>query len=179
MDLKKKIIDDIIATEGGYVDHPNDRGGPTMYGITQSVARQNGFNGPMKLMPRVLAEYIYENKYLKPINFDAIAEISSLVAAEIADTGVNMGPKTAAIFFQQTLNSLNRNQKDYADIVEDGDIGPATITAFKSLINKRGLNYTVGIVLKVLNILQGARYLELARRNQTQEDFMHGWLKRT
>ena len=30
-----EIIDDILRREGGYVDHPLDRGGPTNFGITQ------------------------------------------------------------------------------------------------------------------------------------------------
>ena len=30
----KEIIDGIIKREGGYVDHPADRGGPTKFGIT-------------------------------------------------------------------------------------------------------------------------------------------------
>lgn len=35
-----KMIDDIIRREGEYVDHPNDRGGPTKYGITQKTLSQ-------------------------------------------------------------------------------------------------------------------------------------------
>ena len=30
----------MIALESGYVDHPNDKGGPTKYGITLKVARE-------------------------------------------------------------------------------------------------------------------------------------------
>lgn len=178
MELKTKIIDDIIKAEGGYVHHPNDFGKITNWGITQAVAHANGFTGDMRNLPRSLAVQIYENKYLKPINFDALAEISVMIAAEVADTGVNMGPATAARFLQQALNALNRNQKDYSDILEDAQIGPATIQALNSFVSKRGKEYAVVTLLKVLNILQGAKYIELARANKTQEDFMHGWLKR-
>ena len=31
------LISDIIRREGGYVNHPDDRGGPTNYGITQAT----------------------------------------------------------------------------------------------------------------------------------------------
>lgn len=32
------IIDAILRAEQGYVDHPDDRGGPTNHGITLAVA---------------------------------------------------------------------------------------------------------------------------------------------
>ena len=41
-----QMIDDILRREGGYVNHPADKGGPTKYGITLKhagpVARQGG-----------------------------------------------------------------------------------------------------------------------------------------
>ena len=52
-------IDEVIAREGGYGHHPADRGGPTNFGITQAVARANGYAGDMRKLPRTLAETIY------------------------------------------------------------------------------------------------------------------------
>ena len=38
-----RMIDDMIGREGGFVDHPADRGGPTRFGITQAtLARSLG-----------------------------------------------------------------------------------------------------------------------------------------
>ena len=47
-----ELIDELIEREGGYVNHPADRGGPTRFGITEAVARAHGYAGPMKWLPR-------------------------------------------------------------------------------------------------------------------------------
>src|SRR5690349_5113750 len=49
------LIDGLIEREGGYVANPADKGGPTCFGITQAVARANGYVGPMRELPRVEA----------------------------------------------------------------------------------------------------------------------------
>ena len=33
------LIDELIDREGGYSDHPQDRGGATRWGVTEAVAR--------------------------------------------------------------------------------------------------------------------------------------------
>ena len=47
-----ELIDDVIGREGGYSNHPADRGGPTRWGITEAVARAHGFAGDMRDFPR-------------------------------------------------------------------------------------------------------------------------------
>ena len=46
------LIDSLIDREGGYSNHPADRGGPTNYGITEAVARAQGYRGHMRDLPR-------------------------------------------------------------------------------------------------------------------------------
>lgn len=58
-----QLIDDVIAREGGYTNHPADRGGPTRWGITQAVARAHGFAGDMRVFPRDEAAAIYRRVY--------------------------------------------------------------------------------------------------------------------
>ena len=43
-----QLIDAVIDREGGYVDHPADKGGPTRFGITQAVARAHGYAEAMR-----------------------------------------------------------------------------------------------------------------------------------
>ena len=38
-----QLVDGLIAREGGFVDHPADRGGATNWGITEAVARAHRF----------------------------------------------------------------------------------------------------------------------------------------
>lgn len=171
-----KLLDDLIAREGGYVNDPRDAGGETNWGVTARVARANGFAGPMRDMTREQAKTIYSKVYWTAPGFDRVAAFSQTVAEELFDTGVNMGPAKASEFLQIALNGLNSNGKDYPDIAEDGDIGSGTIAALVAYIHKRGVEGIV-VLLKALNCLQGARYIELARGRAANEAFLYGWLR--
>ena len=41
----ESLIDALIDREGGFVDNPADKGGPTCFGITEAVARAHGYAG--------------------------------------------------------------------------------------------------------------------------------------
>jgi lysozyme family protein len=175
----RAIIDGVILREGGYVDNPHDKGGPTKYGITEAVARDNGYMGKMVEMPRAIAFDIYTKRYVTEPGFDKVAALMPKVAAELIDTGVNMGPHWPAVFLQQALNVMNRSHRkqgpDWPELVEDGRLGNRTIAALSKLIEVRG-DRAEPVLLKVLNVLQGYRYFEIARRNATQEEFFFGWV---
>lgn len=170
-----KLIDFVIRREGGYVNHPNDRGGPTNWGITQQVARAYGYLGDMKDLPRSAAINIYKTRYWTGPKFDQVAAICSAIEDEMFDTGINMGPSTAGEFLQRALNVLNRGADDYPDIGADGNIGPMTLAALKGFMAKRGA--AGGEVLrKALDGLQCARYIGIAEKNPSQESFVYGWI---
>ncbi|NNM78237.1 hypothetical protein HJG53_15195 [Sphingomonas sp. ID1715] len=169
------LIDELLDREGGYVNHPADRGGPTSFGITQAVARANGWTGDMRRLPRATAAAIYRRLYwLKP-RYDDVAELAPRIAAELFDTGVNMGPKVATAFLQRALNALNRGARDYADIAVDGLIGPATLAALAGFMRTRGAAGET-VLLKAIEALQGERYLRLAESRPANEAFLYGWL---
>lgn len=170
--MKHRVIDTIIAREGGYVDDPEDSGGETNFGITVAVARENGFTGAMRDMTRQVAFDIYAARYWDAVNADAVAAMSEAIAEELVDTGVNQGPARAGNYLQRSLNVLNRSEKLYADIVVDGDIGPASLRALDAYLGSRGET----VLLRALNCLQGAGYIELAERREKDERFVYGWL---
>lgn len=171
-----RLIDGVIGREGGYTNNPNDTGGATMWGVTERVARANGYAGPMNAMPREVAKNIYFSQYVQRPGFAAVMAVSETIAEELVDTGVNMGPGVASLFLQQALNGLNNQGRDYADIKEDADIGDGSIRALKAFLAKRGAEGE-GVLLKALNCLQGARYIELARGRSANESFLYGWLR--
>ena len=170
------LIDALIEREGDYVNHPADKGGPTCFGITEAVARAQGYAGPMRQLPRDEAAAIYRRLYWARPRFDAIATRSPTLAAELFDTGVNMGPAVAATFLQRALTALNRNGKDYPDLVPDGRIGPTTLAALDGFLAVRGHNSGETVLLRALEALQGERYLRLAERRPANEAFLYGWL---
>ena len=171
-----ELIDGVIDREGGFVDHPADKGGPTCFGITEAVARANGYAGPMDKLPRAEADAIYRRIYWSRPRFDELARRSGRLAAELFDTGVNMGPAVAVTFLQRALTALNRNGKDYPDLTPDGRIGPATLSALDAFLDARGGCSGETVLLRALAALQGERYLRLAERRPANEAFLYGWL---
>lgn len=171
--MKERIINEIIRVEGGYVNDPSDSGGETNFGITVAVARANGYNGRMDCMPRDVAFGIYLAKYWDAVKGDDLAKLSEHVAEEVVDTSVNMGPGRAGKFLQRALNALNNQAKLYLDLVVDGAIGPATVSALRGYLAERSEETLV----KALNCLQGAYYITLAERREKDERFVYGWFK--
>lgn len=172
---KDDIFNSILGKEGGYVNNPNDSGGPTNWGITQTTARAHGYTGDMRNLTRDQALAILTADYWTGPRFDQVAQLSSDIAAELCDTGVNMGPSVAAKFLQRSLNVMNNQATMYPDVLADGQIGPRTISALRSYLSARG-NTGTTVMLKALNCLQGAQYIVLAEQRPANETFEFGWL---
>lgn len=170
------IIDEVIRAEKGYVDHPDDRGGPTNFGITLAVARKNGYDGDMRDLPESLAREIYRRRYIAEPKFDLVALIDEPIGAELIDTGVNMGPAHPAMFLQRWLNAFNDTGSRYADLFVDGRIGQITLDALKAFLKWRGSEGRI-VMLRALNSLQAVRYLEIAERDPSQRTFAYGWVR--
>lgn len=169
------LLDELIEREGGYSNHRADRGGETCWGITAAVARADGYDGPMRRLPRERAAAIYRRRYWTAPGFDRVAHHAPTLAAELFDTGVNMGPVVAIGFLQRALNALNRGAADYPDLVVDSRIGSATLTALIRFLNQRG-GSGEAVLTRACDALQGERYLRLAERRPANEAFLYGWL---
>ncbi|CAA9530832.1 MAG: GH108 [uncultured Sphingomonas sp.] len=172
----QELIEELIEREGGYTNRPADRGGPTRWGITEAVARAHGYGEAMAELPRDDAVAIYKRLYWLRPRFHQIARRAPKVAAELFDTGANMGPGVAATFLQRVLTALNRNGRDYPDLTPDGRVGPITLAALDAYLAVRGAEAGETVLLRALEALQGERYLRLAERRPANEAFLYGWL---
>jgi lysozyme family protein len=167
-----KWVKQLMGVEGFFSRNPRDRGGATKYGITEKVAREEGFAGAMEDLSSDVAIAIYKRRYWDSLRLDDVALVSERAAREIADTCVNTG--TRGQYLQRSLNVLNRQQKDYPDLKVDGNVGPATLSALHSFSAVRGVDGEA-VLLAALNALQGVHYIELAEADPVQEDFEYGW----
>lgn len=169
------LIDEVIGREGGYSNHPADKGGPTRWGVTEQTARSFGYAGDMRVFPREKAVEIYRTQYWTLPKFDRVATIYPAVAAELFDTGINMGQSVAAGFLQRALNVLNRGASDYPDLRIDGLLGNISLAALTDFKRVRGAAGEQ-VLVKALDALQGARYIDLAEQRPANEAFLYGWL---
>lgn len=172
-----QVLPHVIKIEGGYSNNPNDSGGPTNWGITEAVARAFGYLGSIKEMPKETATAIYKARYWDSLRLDEVANLSERIAFELFDTGVNLGVSRAGIFLQRSLNVLNQRGTFYPDVKVDGVVGRMTLAALSEYLKRRPEQGEL-VLLRALNSLQGAFYIELADSRSKDEDFVYGWLLR-
>ena len=171
----ERILSDLIAVEGGYVNDAADRGGETRWGITAANARAHGYTGPMATLPQTTARAIYRATYVDAPRFGEVVLIDPDLGAKLVDIGVNMGPAVAATFLQRWLNAFNDTGTHYAALVVDGQLGVKTLDALRAFLRWRGPMGATAL-LKGINSSQGTRYLDIAEGNHSQRRFVFGWI---
>ncbi len=147
------VFDRLIGHEGGYSNHPDDPGGETMWGVTIAVAREAGYAGAMKDLPRLSAKAIYLDRYWKRAGAD---QYDGAIGFQVFDAAVNHGIEQSVRFLQHA-----------ADVAEDGHVGPVTIAAIQALP-----------VPKLLLRFNAAR-LRFYAKLTTFSTFGRGWTNRT
>lgn len=164
------IVGAVFAVEKGYSNNPADPGGETNHGITVAVARQDGYTGPMRELPKERAQAIYIKDYVARPGFEAVITMSPAVGQKLVDAGVNAGTSRASRWFQVALNHLSRGGADFQQVATDGQVGPATLDAYRALERKRGRVKACELVLKLVDAQQGAHYMSLGKPM-----FIVGW----
>ena len=163
----------VLGGRIGLSDHPDDPGGATAYGIIRSVAKENGYAGPMKDIPFPLVKEIYRKRYWDFIHGDEIPDQE--IAEEVFDTAVNCGATTAGGFLQRTLNAMNGGGQRWPDLLVDGYVGGKTIAALRKALNTAPYYHI--IILRALDGLQVALYIGLAEKDAKYKSFIPGWLR--
>lgn len=161
----ENMLTDLFKKEGGYANHPADRGKQTKYGITigtlSAWRKRTCTEEDVKALKTSEARQIYLQEYFYG---PRINELPYGIRAHVFDIGVNSGPGEAIRMLQRTLNAMG------ADLVEDGIIGPKTLAAARyrnpDQINKR-------LVQERL-----AFYDAIVRRRPDQVVFLKNWRAR-
>lgn len=142
----------LIGHEGGYVNHPDDPGGETNWGITLRTAREGGYTGDMRSLTRDQAKDIYRVAYWRRAQAD---QYDGAIAFQVFDAAVNHGIGNAIRFLQRAVG-----------VADDGAVGPMTLGAIKAM--------PVTDVLARFN----AERLEFYTNLSTWPTFGKGWARR-
>ncbi|MBM7624081.1 glycoside hydrolase family 108 protein [Sporohalobacter salinus] len=163
-DKFNRALKKVLFYEGGYNDDEEDRGGKTKYGITENLARNYGYDGKMKDLELKKAKEIYYREFWAKHFYNWIED--ERIAVEVFEQAVNIGAKTANKNLQKAYNLIAGKE-----IEVDGIIRSCTLDAINNFKHKNDL-------LKLLNILQAKKYIEIIENDKSQKKFMRGWLKR-
>ncbi|MES2414009.1 MAG: glycosyl hydrolase 108 family protein [Pseudomonadota bacterium] len=163
------MIEDILRREGGFVDHPADRGGPTNFGITLStLASSRGAQvtrDDVRRMTQAEAQAIYETRYYTGPKINLLAPGFQPL---VFDMAINHGPGTSIMLLQQTLGACGQA------CAVDGGIGNETINAANSaLLNPGQASFINALVDRRIELFKA-----IASKDPSQKVFLKGWLNR-
>lgn len=158
-----------LKWEGGYSNHPDDKGGPTNRGITQSTlnaAYAAGLVGhnDVKALSKSEATAIYKRNFWDRYNWGEFSEPVDMI---MFDMTVNHGTGNAARIAQRACTSLCN------PAIIDGQWGPKTRTALLQLDAMNALVLSKMLLVKRLNF-----YESIVRNRPSQKVFLKGWLRR-
>ena len=168
----------VLKHEGGYVDHPDDPGGATNYGISLRYLKDlkdvEGFligdldkdgdvdDLDIRLMTKEKATEIYRSQWWDRYDYASLQD--HFIAAKVFDFAINMGAGASHRLLQKALNELG------FELDIDGKLGPMTRSAVE-VANKSTLLW--GLVNQAME-----RYVSLWKKNPAYASFLHGWLRR-
>jgi lysozyme family protein len=163
-----KAYEYTLKNEGGWSNHPADRGGATMMGVTLAtfsrwLGRQ-ATEAELKAIAPETVKAIYKEWYFDVNRLDEVKSFA--IACAIYDIGVVCGVRTAARLAQRALRDLGDNL-----IVVDGIIGRATLRSLNQVDPKKFVHTFKARV--------DAHFQGIVDRNQSQKVFLRGWLNRS
>jgi lysozyme family protein len=155
------IIDAILEREGGFVNHPNDKGGPTNHGITletlQGYLKRPCTIGDIKNLTEEDARKIYQTLYISRPGFWVIQD--PLLKGIVVDLGVNSGPELATKMLQRVLG-----------VEDDGIFGDDT----RKALAKENPH---AIATKMV-AARGRLFASILHDHPEQRVFAAGWMNR-
>ena len=166
-----EIINNIIRSEGGYVNNVNDLGGATKYGITAKTLghwRKLGRKATpeeVKALTKAEARLIYYKQYYLRPNIDECPQDFQYI---MMDSYVLSGTKAS----RELQRMLNRVAKKKI-LKEDGVLGHNT---FMELEKYYALNQQTTIDAFGLSMCN--YYIGIAKARKKNRVFLKGWINR-
>ena len=175
----RRMAQEIVAREGGYVDDPNDPGGATNHGVTLGTLRRLGrdLDGDgdvdrtdLRRLGESEAATIFLRDYFHAPRIDALPEV---LQPSVFDMYVNAGAGAVKLL-QRLLNEMGEA------LEEDGVIGPQTVAAAR-----RAVAAAPDHIADAYGIARRNYYFALADRRPASRKFARsraggkgGWIRR-
>lgn len=158
----------LLGLEGGLVDHEDDRGGRTNFGVTQPVYnRYRAKRGlpirPVDFIEPDEVEDLYHVLYWLEAKCDAVPWPVSHV---LFDGAVHHGPRQSVRFLQRAVG-----------VEPDGDLGPITAKAVADAHEADRLDGVSDLIGRVL-WQRFSMMLDIVNRRPSQRTFWRGWCNR-
>lgn len=169
-ELFLEVLKLTLTYEGGYVNHPNDPGGATNFGVTQKTYnrynREN--NNSIKDVKDITHEEVSDIYYYGYWLLGRCHEIPYPLSSLVFDSGVNCGVRNGIKFMQRTLNGFG------CKLLVDGKVGPKTIASAKEIAYSK----TAEEIVAEFNSHRQSYYYLIAKRNPKLKVFLNGWKNR-
>jgi len=173
MQTVDEITAEIVKREGGYVNDPDDPGGPTKYGVTIHTLRRirgRATIADVKALTVADAVEIYKRHYFRRPKID---QLPASLQATVYDMQVNAGGNAIKI--------LQRLMAEFGvKVTVDGALGPQSIGAVAQVYAKAG-DYLVD----AYGVARRNYYFRLADRRPASRKYARtrrggkgGWIKR-
>ena len=160
-----KIIDNTIKHEGGWANHPDDRGGKTNFGITLKTFKSlepGKTEQDLRNLTVDQAREFYRKHFFYGMAVDTLPKGIQDI---IFDMNVNHGPRHTTRMLQRALVRLGE------EVIVDGVLGPKTAGAAFRLPKDDLRDSLIICRLKFVT--------NFANRVPSQRKFLRTWVNRT